>query len=607
LTGFSQGVVIKEYFRMVHLARRNMKYLFAGIACMIVSTLFEGGQFGAIVPIVDRIFTNKPIVLPPGMPSFVVDLAARLNGLDRESLFYGIIFITPVFYILKGLTFYMQGYFMNVVAQKSVADVREDIFRRYQELSHDFYSQKRQGELMSRITHDVPFIGHAISYGITDVVYQSLLGFFFSMVAFSIDWHMTLLIIGILPVIGLLIHVIGKTVKKQSIHSQESMADLNSVLAEASQGVSVVKAFSREEHEIRRFSEANRRYYRAFIKATRRALVLSPSSEILQAVAFVLVLWLGGKRVMDGHMSFGIFGVYLAALISIFRPIKKLASVYGIIQQATASSKRIYDILDWRPKVFDAPGALACPQPRKAIRFQEVSFRYNKDEEPWVIRDFSHDFEVGKTTAIVGQTGCGKTTIINMILRFYDPDQGRVLFDGQDISSVKLSSLRGQVGLVTQDMILFNDTIRANLQYGKLDAPDDEIMEAARQALAAEFIDKMPSGLDTVIGDRGFKLSGGQKQRLCIARAILKDPRILLLDEATSALDAESEHLVQKALDNLMRGRTVIVVAHRLSTIRHADCILVLDGGRIVEKGIHEELLKKSELYSRLASYHFNQ
>ncbi|NTV30117.1 MAG: hypothetical protein HGA80_08570, partial [Candidatus Omnitrophica bacterium] len=349
---------------MLKLSFRNLNYLAGGIVCMVLSTFFEGGQFSAIVPIVDRIFTNKAIVLPTGMPQWVIDLAVRFNAIDRQVLFYGILLVTPVFYILKGIIFYLQGYCMNVVAQKSVADVRGDIFRHYQALSHDFYSQKRQGELMSRITHDVPFIGHALSYGITDVVYQSLLGVFFAVVALSIDWRMTLFILAILPVIGLLIHVIGKTVKKQSLHSQESMADLNSVLAESSQGVSVVKAFSREKHEIDRFEEANNRYYKAFIKATRRALILSPMSEVLQAVAFVLVLWLGGKRVMSGQMSFGVFGVYLASLISIFRPIKKLTQVYGIIQQALASSRRIYDILDWKPKIFNISDAAECLLPK---------------------------------------------------------------------------------------------------------------------------------------------------------------------------------------------------------------------------------------------------
>ena len=592
---------------MIHLARRNVHYLIGGILCMVVSTLFEGVQFGAIVPLADRIFTNKPIVLPNGMPEFIARWAVQLNAIDRNQIFYAIILLIPIFFVIKGVFAYAQGYFMNEVGQKTVSDVRADLFLKYQELSLDFYSQKRQGELMSRITNDASFIGTAISYGMTDMVFQFFLAVMFAAIAFVISWKMVLIVLVVFPINGLLIYTIGKTIKKQSIYSQESMADLNSILAETNHGVSIVKAFSREDHEIGRFAEVNKRYYKALMKGIRRNLVLAPISDVLAAIAVVVVFWVGGRSVLEGKMSFGVFALFLTSLISILRPIKKLTAVYGMNQQALASTKRIYDILDWKPLIVDVPSAVEARSPEKYIRFHDVSFRYEKHEERWIIKNFAHDFEIGKTTALVGPTGCGKTTIMNMILRFYDPDKGVILFDDQDIKQVTVNSLRANVGLVTQDMILFNETIRENLRYGKLDATDQDIYEAARQALAWEFIERLPSGLDTVIGDRGFKLSGGQKQRLCIGRAILKNPKILLLDEATSALDAESEFFVQQALDNLMKDRTVIVIAHRLSTIRHASCILVMDQGRIVQKGEHDELMTSSELYARLASYHFNQ
>jgi subfamily B ATP-binding cassette protein MsbA len=592
---------------MIKLARHNLHYLAGGIVCMIVSTALGGVQFSAIIPLADRIFTNKAIILPEGMPQFLIDLAQRFNAIDRSALFYGIIIAIPVFTLVQGMFSYLQALLMNVVAQKTVADVRGDIFLKYQELSLDFYSQKRQGELMARITHDAGFIGHAISFALTDLIYQSLQAVMFTVIAFTISWKTVLFILLIFPFNALMIRTIGKTIKKQSLQSQESMADLNSILVETNQGVSIVKAFSRESHEILRFGQANQRFYKATIKSIRRNLIMSPVTTFLMAVSIAVVFWVAGRHVMEGKMSFGVFALFLTSLLSIYRPINKLIAVYGINQQALASSKRIYDILDWAPKIVDAPDAVECRPPRKMIRFENVSFKYDKKEEQWIIENLSHDFEIGKTTALVGPTGCGKTTVINMILRFYDTDRGRILCDDQDIKTVTTGSLRNHIGLVTQDMILFNETIRANLQYGKLDVTDTEIYAAARQALAFDFISKMPQGLDTVIGDRGFKLSGGQKQRLCIARAILKNPRILLLDEATSALDAESEFLVQQALDNLMKNRTVIVIAHRLSTIRHADCILVMEGGKIIQKGIHDELLKTSELYARLASYHFNQ
>ncbi len=574
---------------------------------MIACAGFEGVQFGAIVPLADRIFTNKPIILPTGLPPFLVKYADQLNGMDRNTLFYGVIIIIPLFYVIKGGFGYLKGLFMNTLAQRSVMDVRGDLFRKYQALSMDFYSQKRQGELMSRITNDAGFIGHAISFGLTDIFYQTILAVMFAGIALTISWKMVLIILVVFPLNGWLIHVIGKTVKKQSIQSQESMADLNSILVETNQGVAIVKAFSREQHEIDRFDVLNKKFYRAFIKSIRRSLVLSPVTEVLAALAVVVVFWIGGKYVLEGKMSFGVFALFLSSLISIQRPIKKLAEVYSINQQALASSKRVYDFLDWKPLITDASGAQECRPPDKAIIFNDVSFRYEKDQPNQIIRNFSHQFEIGKVTALVGPTGCGKTTVMNLILRFYDADAGVVSFDDQDIKNVTVASLRSHVGLVTQDMILFNESIRENLRYGKLDATDSELLEAARQALALEFIERMPEGLDTIVGDRGMKLSGGQKQRLCIARAILKNPRILLLDEATSALDPQSEHMVQQALDNLMKGRTVIVIAHRLSTIRHADCILVMERGQILQKGVHDDLLTSSALYAKLASYHFNQ
>ncbi|MBF0620102.1 MAG: ABC transporter ATP-binding protein [Candidatus Omnitrophica bacterium] len=598
---------MKDYFRMINLGRRNLHYLIWGTACMLVSTAFNGLQVGAIVPLADRILNNKPVVLPAGMPSFVTQFITQVNALDRNTLFYGLIFAVPVFALLQGIFLFLQNYFMNAMAQKSVTDVRTMVFRKYQDLSLDFYSHKRQGELMARITNDTPLIGYAISSGLSDLIFQSFQVVMFTIIACMISWKTVVFILIVFPINGAIIYIVGRTIKKQSRNSQEAMADLYAVLAETNHGVSIVKAFSREEHEMERFEETNWRYYKATMKGLCRNMALSPVTTVLMSVAIAAVFWMGGRHVMEGKMSFGIFAFFLMSLISIYRPFNKLTAVYGINQQSMAAAKRIFDVLDWKPKIFDAPDATACVAPKKAIRFDKVFFKYNKKEERQVINGFTHDFEIGKTTALVGPTGCGKTTVMNMVLRFYDPDQGSIFFDGQNIKEVMTGSLRQHIGLVTQEMILFHGTIRDNLRYGKLDATDSELYEAARQALALEFIERMPLGWDTTIGDRGFKLSGGQKQRLCIARAIVKNPKILLLDEATSALDAESEFFVQQALDNLMKDRTVIVIAHRLSTIRHAQCILVMEEGNIIQKGVHDDLMKTSDLYAKLASYHFNQ
>lgn len=598
---------MKNYLRMLAFAKPTLPYFIGGVICMAMSTVFEGVQLGAIIPAVDKIFNDKQIVLPEGAPQILQGGVDYINGLDRKFLFNSLFIFLPGLFLFKGLFFYLQGWMMNVVAQKSVMFVKNDLFEKYQQLSMDFFTKKRQGELLSRITNDAGMIAHALSYGLTDTIQQSFQVMLYVTVALMLDAKLVAIVAITFPIIAFIVFRLGKILKKISTSTQESIADLNSAIIEANQGVSIVKAFSREKEVINKFIGTNKAYYKFFIKGIRRTLLMSPITEMLSLVSVLIVIHYGGSKVMNDELSLGVFLAIIYALISIIRPVKKLSAVYGINQQALAAAQRIYDVLDLQPSVVEQPQAKSVAQPTQAIRFKNIRFKYEKNEEAWVIDNVSHDFEVGKTTALVGPTGCGKSTMLNFIPRFYDPDQGEICFDDQNIKDVSLMSLRSHIGIVTQDMILFNDTIRGNLKYGKPDATDEEIWQACEKALALEFIKNMPEGLDTRIGDRGVRLSGGQKQRLCIARAILKNPRILLLDEATSALDAESEHFVQQALDNLMENRTVIVVAHRLSTIKNADCILVMNDGRIVEKGVHDTLLNDSQLYAKLASYHFNE
>jgi len=417
---------------------------------------------------------------------------------------------------------------------------------------------------------------------------------------------MLVIVLGVmLPVISAVVLRIGRQLKYFSRLTQETAADMTSLLNESIQGVHVIRGFSREPQEVKRFDKVNSSWCKYTLKGIRRNILLQPVTEFISVLGIVALLYFGGREVLAGRMSFGVFILFVVSLVSVVRPVKKLSNVHGINQQALASSERVYEILDRSVSVADAGNAVEIPAPRTAIEFRNVSFSYDLDDG-WVLRDVSHSFEIGKVTAIVGPTGCGKSTTLNLIPRFYDPQKGMIAVDDTDIRTVRQSSLREKIGIVTQETILFHDTIRENLRYGKIDATDEEIFDACRQALAYEFIRKMPQGLDTVVGDRGVRLSGGQKQRLCIARAILRNPQILLLDEATSALDAESEHYVQQALNNVMEGRTVIVVAHRLSTVKHASCILVMNEGRIVQKGTHDELLETSPLYKKLADLHFS-
>jgi len=594
----------RDYARLLHFSKKHIPLLLGAACLMVVSAIFDCAQIGAIIPLIDKIFTNNPIVLPAMVPQFLHHFADKINAMDRMVMFKGLLIGFPIAYVIYAISSYWKSVLMDMVSQLTMMDVKNMLYRKYQELSLDFYAKKRQGELMSRITNDVTNIGHSLSYGMSDLIYQSVLAVSFTIMALVLNWQMVFIIIVIFPIMALLVYRVGKQLKKYVIITQEATADLNTQLAETIQGVRIIKGFCREEQEIKRCESINKSIYKLSMKRVRRTLMVAPITEFIAIVAVMVILLVGGGSVMRGEQSFGVFAALIASLLSIMRPVKKVAGAHNINQQGIGAAERVYDVLEAKATIVDAHDAAVMPMPKDGIELSDVWFSY-EEEDGYVLKGVSHLFPVGKTTAIVGPTGCGKSTILNMFPRFYDPQKGTIKSDGADIRMFTMASIRDHIGMVTQDQILFHDSIRENLRYGKRDATDEEIKVACVKALAWEFIEKMPHGLDTVIGDRGFRLSGGQKQRLCIARAILRDPQILLLDEATSALDAESEQLVQKALDNLMEGRTVVVVAHRLSTIKHASCILVMQSGEIVQKGTHDELYLSSPLYKKLADLNF--
>lgn len=579
--------------------------MFLAFVCMGFSTLFNGVSLGMIIPVADKVLTNKKIILPHKVPEFLASFVDKINSLEPMVLLKIIAFSIVVLFILKGLFLFLQGFLMEIVGLRAVIQVRNLLYKKFQELSLDFYSQKRSGELISRITNDAGLIKYGLTYGLTDLIYQTMQLAMFVFIVFYIHPKLALISFVLFPVIIFPVIKVGKKLKKLSERSQEKMADLNSILAETIYGAKIIKAFLRENYEIEKFKKINRDYYKFLLKSTKRTLLLSPFTEFVGALAAIIIFLLGGRDVIEGKLSFGVFGFFLGSLMSMIRPFKKLTQVHAINQEALAASQRIYDILDRQPLIREKETAYQIETLKREIKFDRVWFKY-EEKEDFVLRDINLSIEVGQSVALVGPTGSGKTTIFNLLLRFYEPTQGKILFDGLEIRDIKLSSLREMIGLVTQEPILFNDTIRANIAYGKLSASQEEIEEAARKALAYDFIKKLPLGFDTVIGDRGFKLSGGEKQRICIARAILKNPQILLLDEATSQLDSESESLVQKALDNLMQGKTVLVIAHRLSTVKKASKIVVIEKGRVVGEGKHSFLLENCELYRRLYEFQFN-
>ncbi|RKY28429.1 MAG: hypothetical protein DRP61_01855 [Candidatus Omnitrophota bacterium] len=596
---------MKEYFKLLKFVKKEIGLLILAFICMGISTIFNGASLGMIIPVADKVLTNKKIIVPHKLPDFLNSLIDKINSLEPLFLLKVIAFSIVVLFILKGLFVFLQGFLMEIVGLRAVVYVRTLLYKKFQELSLDFYSQKRAGELISRITNDAGLLKYGLTYGLTDLIYQSMQLAMFVFIVFYIHPKLALISFIIFPIIIFPVMKVGRKLKKLSSRSQEKMADLNAILSETISGAKIVKAFHRQDYEIEKFKKIVRDYYKFLLKSAKRQLLLSPFTEFIGALAAIAIFLLGGKDVIEGKLSFGVFGFFLGSLMSMIRPFKKLTQVHAINQQALAASQRIYEILEKKPSVEDRPQAIPITALRDKIEFKEVWFKYHPEED-FVLKDINLVIKAGETVALVGPTGSGKTTIFNLLLRFYEVTQGRILFDGVDIRDIKLSSLREMTGLVTQEPVLFNDTVRANIAYGKLSASREEIESAAKRALAYDFIKELPSGWDTVIGDKGFRLSGGQKQRLCIARAILKNPQLLLLDEATAQLDSESENLVQKALDNLMQGKTVLVIAHRLSTIKKASKIVVIDKGVIVGEGKHSDLLNNCDLYRKLYEFQFS-
>jgi subfamily B ATP-binding cassette protein MsbA len=461
----------------------------------------------------------------------------------------------------------------------------------------DYFTQKRSGELISRITNDVRLIENAVSYALTDLIYQSFQVFSFALLTFLINWRLALIAIVVLPLVSIPMIGVGKVLRRLSKSSQEKMADINSLLVETFIGIRIVRAFCAEDKEKSKFNRQNQDYYKLAMKSIKRVLILSNATELIGVAMALFIILYGGRQVIGGTLSFGAFALFMAALLSLIRPFKKLSQVNSIMQQALAASRRIYEVLDMVPSIKEVADAVKLPGFKNRVVFEDVCFSYADQE---ILKNINLEVKKGEILAIVGPSGVGKTTMADLIPRFYDPKKGRILIDGVDIKNVTFQSLRQQIGIVTQEIILFNDTIGANIAYGKPDATQDEIEQAAAQAHAFDFISNLPLGYGTVIGDRGMKLSGGERQRIAIARALLKNPPILILDEATSQLDSESERLVQVALDRLIQGRTVFIIAHRLSTVKNAHTIVVLDKGRIIQQGTHSDLISRDGLYRRL-------
>lgn len=588
---------MRDYLRLLKFVKPYLGlFILAGI-CMLFSTLFDGISLAMIVPLADKVLSNKQIIIPTKLPIFLSHFIDILNNTSPSILLNFMALAVLALFLLKGLFGFLQGYLMSDIGQRVIRDIRLKLYAKLHSLSLDYFTHRRGGELISRITNDVKMVENAVSYGSADLIYQSLQVVLFTFLIFAIHARLALVALVLLPLISFPIIKVGRVLRKLSRRSQEKMADINSLLYETIIGARIVKAFNMEGYEINKFNQVNRDYYRISMKSIKRTLILGPGTEFLGAIAGVFVFFWGGREVIAGRLSFGVFGLFLGSLLSLIRPFKKLSQVNSLNQQAGAASVRIYEVLDTLPTVVEKLKISELAGFKNSIVFENVGFNYGNQK---VLEDINLEAQRGEVIAIVGPSGVGKTTFVDLIPRFYDPIRGRILIDGVDIRDFSLKSLRQQIGIVTQETILFNDTIRANIAYGEPKTIQKDIEKAAGDAHAHDFIKHLPLGYDTVIGDRGMKLSGGERQRIAIARALLKNPPILILDEATSQLDLESERIVQEALNMLMQGRTVFLVAHRLSTVRNAQSIVVLDGGRIVEQGSHAALVNKEGLYKKL-------
>ena len=507
-------------------------------------------------------------------------------------------------YLIKSVCDYFGYYFMNDVGQRVIMDLRNALYGHIQTLSMPYFIRTPTGVLISRITNDVNLVQLSVTESITDFIRQSLTLVGLVVAVFYRDWRLAIIAMLVFPLVIYPINKFGKRLKKYSTRGMRVMGNVMSILDEAISGIRIVKAYNMEEYEKQRFSGENRNYYLNWMKRISVRAVSGPLMELIGGLATAFLLWFGGMRVIRGEMTAGEFMSFITALSMLYAPIRKLNKVNIEIQEGIAAARRIFDLLDTKPEILEKPVAQKLGRVEGDFAFKDVWFSYTGDEV-YALEGISFTAQKGRQIALVGESGSGKSTMANLLPRFFDVSSGEILVGGTDVRDVTLTSLRENIAMVTQEMILFNDTIRANIAYGTQNSSLDEIIEAAKSANAHDFIMDMKNGYDTVVGESGVRISGGQRQRLCIARAIIKNAPILILDEATSALDTESEREVQAALDRLMKGRTTLVIAHRLSTIVGADWIIVLNKGRIAEQGTHDDLLKRGGLYAKLYNLQF--
>lgn len=555
--------------------RPRLGHVFIALGLMVVAAAMTGAMAKLMEPVIDKVFSerNEGMLWPVALSVFAV-------------------------FTLRGLAMYGQTVLMNTLSQRVVSDIQRDLFTHLIRSDVAFFHNTQSGQLMSRFIADMALIRTAVTECLTGLGKNTFTVLFLTAVMFIQDWKLALISIFVFPVAGFVVMVLGKKIRKVASNTQASVGDLTGMLGQAFQGARHVKAYGAEEFESARVHKLIERIYALMNRSIRVSAILAPIGEILSGMAIVTIIVYGGSQVIAGESTAGKLFSFIAAFIMAFEPMKRLARLNNIMQMGMAAIDRLFAVMDEKPLIQDKPDAKDLSIKTPTIEFKDVTFSYGEDIA--ALDGVSFTAPAGKTVALVGESGAGKSTILNLLPRFYDVQKGAILIDGHDIRDVTIKSLRGNMALVSQEVAVFSDSLRENIAYGNPGATEEQIVEAAKLAAAHEFIMEQPEGYDTKVGEHGVKLSGGQRQRISIARAMLRNAPILLLDEATSALDAQSERLVQMALERLQKGRTTIVVAHRLSTIMNADIIYVMSQGRVLESGTHAELLKKGGAYARL-------
>lgn len=619
----------KVYFRILSYLKPYWRHLIGVLITTIFFTIFSGLSIYLTIPLLETLFQTElraeQNLSPTAELSQKIETQAQsggfLSGLKkelsenlysfidrptkRESLFRICALIIFTFF-LKGLFGYTQSYLMAFIEQGFIRDLRNETYSHLNKLSLKYFTNERIGNLISRITNDITMINTGISASFVTLTKDPLLVIIFLLLALAISWQLTILSLVVMPFAVIIVSWLGVKLYKQSYTLQSKMADLTSFLQEKIYGTKIVKAFNMETEEDKNFFALTNHFFKIILRITRIRNIAPPVTEFFSVVAGVLIIWYGGIQVLETKtLKASEFLGFLFIIFQIMPPIKELSNVANRIQESTAAASRVFEIIDEPITIKSKTNSISSFTFHDRIVFDKVSFHYDINHR-YILKDISFEVKKGEIAALVGPSGAGKTTLVDLIPRFYDVTEGAILIDGTDIRDYDLKSLRNNVGIVTQDPILFNETIKNNICYGMKEVDFEDVVNAAKAANAHDFIMELPYGYDTIIGERGLKLSGGQRQRISIARALLKNPPIMILDEATSALDSESEILVQEAIENLMRDRTTFVIAHRLSTVRNAHKVIVIDEGKIIQIGTHAELIEDTEgLYYRLYSLQF--